>query len=253
MQRLTMAALALLALGTACGDSDDGTSVEITNLDDDATIEGNVVELDLDVSGIDIVSAADDPGDGDTGHFHVFIDRDPVDPGETIPAGEPDVIHTAENPIQVTGLSAGEHRIVVVLGDRDHVRIGDAIAQTSFEVEGPTLDVTGPATAEVGNVIQVEVTVEGVELVAPDEDDSDNDGSAGHLHLFVNKDPTPRGEPIPADDPAIIHTTSRSVAFPADLFTEGTNTIWVMLGYADHTPFEPLVLDRIVIEVGSAG
>lgn len=241
-------AVALLGLGAGCSDSDE-QSLEITNPEDGATLQGNVVEVALEVSGIDIVAAEDDPGEGDSGQFHVFIDRDPVAPGKAIPSGEPDVVQTAANPIRLTGLSVGEHRLAVVLGDKDNKRIGDAAAETTVRLEGPSVDVTGPSTAEVGNVIQVEIAVEGVNLVEAGADESSKEESGGQLHLFVNKEPTAPGKPIPTDDPAIVTTTSRSVAFPADLFKEGKNTIWVMLGQLDNTAFDPPVLDKVEVEV----
>lgn len=244
--KVTAVVTVLAVLGTACDDG--GESVEITAPEDGTSIEGNVVEVALDVSGIEI-AADDDSGDGDTGLFHVFVDRDPVAPGEAIPTGDPAVVQTATNPIQLTGLSVGRHRLVVVLGDKDRKRIGDAVAETAVDVKGPSVDMTGPVTAQAGKVIQVEVALEGVGLVEPADDESDTDDSAGRLHLFVNRDPTPPGEAIPTDDPAIVHTNSQSVAFPADLFKEGKNTIWVVLGDADDTSFDPPVLDKLEVEV----
>lgn len=253
--------LSVLLLVLACGGSStpaevvktnlgaSGPTLNITNPEAGAVVEGNVVELNLEADGIRILAASDDPGGGRTGHYHIFIDKDPAEPGAAIPTGDPDVLHTAADLIQLTGLEVGQRRVAVVLGDLKHMRVGDAEAEISFMVEGPSVIVGGPATARAGAVIQVEATVEGVQLVDPADDESNRDGSSGHLHVFVNRNPTPIGEVIPVDDPAILHTTSQSVAFPADLFEVGTNVIWVMLGYADHTPFDPLVLDMVVVEV----
>lgn len=81
------------------------------------------------------------------------------------------------------------------------------------------------------------------------DDKSNKDGTAGHLHLFVNKDVTAEGTPIPSGDPAIIHTAAASVEIPANLLKTGENVIWVVLGYADHAPFAPPVIDKVVVTI----
>lgn len=262
-RRLKLAAglSALLALAVACEKptvtdtkKEPAASLEITEPPKGADyILGNVVELGFKVSGIEIVAAKDDPGTGGTGHFHVFIDKDPVKEGETIPSGQPDIIHSADNPIKLTGLSVGQHRLVVILGDKEHVRIGDAEATRTMTFEGPSVDASGPATAKAGEAVKVSVVVAGATIVAAKDDKSNKDGTAGHLHVFVNKDPPEvspgGGTPIPSGDPAIIHTTSTSIEIPPELLKVGENTLWVMLGFADHTPFEPPVLDKVVVTV----
>lgn len=254
--KLAAAVAALLTLGAACEKSavtetkeEPGVSLELLEPAKGSSIKGNVVNLVLEVSGIKIVAAKDDPGTGGTGHFHVFIDRNPVLAGETIPSGQPDIVHTAANPVQLTGLSVGEHRLAVVLGDKGHVRLGDVEAGTFVKVGGPSVDGTAPATAKGGEAIKVEVKVEGVQIVTAASDKSNKDGAAGHLHIFVNKDPTAAGTAIPSGDPAIIHTASTSVEIPANLLKVGENILWVVLGYADHTPFDPQVLDKIIVTV----
>lgn len=212
-----------------------------------ASIKGNTVALQLDAAGIAIVKADGDTS-GRTGHFHVFVDRDPVPQGEFIPK-EPGIIHSAANPVLLTGLATGNHRIVVVLGDGAHHRLGAAQAETSVTVTGPSVHAAIPATVAVGQGVTLTVTASGVNLIKGAEDASNKDGSAGHLHVFVNKDPTPPGSPIPTGDPAIIHTAATSIQIPASLLKPGANTIWVVLGYADHTPFAPPVEDQVAFTV----
>lgn len=255
---------ALVLAATACkqgtetktetGQEKPGVSLKVIEPpEDNLLVLGNVVDLGLKVSGIKIVAAKDDLGTGGTGHFHVFIDKDPVKEGEVISSGQPDIIHSADNPIKLTGLSVGQHKFTVVLGDKGHVRIGDIQATRTLKIEGPSLDASGPATAKSGEVVKINVTVQGVAIVPAAEDKSNKDGTAGHLHVFVNKDPPevrPGGlPPIPSGDPAIIHTASTSIDIPPELLKVGENTIWVMLGWADHSPFEPPVLDKIIVTV----
>ncbi|HEX2063905.1 MAG TPA: hypothetical protein VHE80_05745, partial [Acidimicrobiales bacterium] len=86
---------ALLLLAVACGGDDSEnvadttttsretntgdrpSSVTILSPEDGAEVRGNVVSLELDADGVTIVKADGDDS-GRTGHYHVFIDKEPV-------------------------------------------------------------------------------------------------------------------------------------------------------------------------------
>lgn len=120
-----IAAIVLIAPG--CTDKQDGPRVTVTinSPDDGEAITARVVNVFLESSGIEIVPA-DDNESTDRGHYHIFVDREPVDVGELIPTG-PGVIHTADSGAVITGLSDGEHTIWAVLGDGKHQRITRAM------------------------------------------------------------------------------------------------------------------------------
>ncbi len=256
----------LILAGGACKDSTVGggaspsatattaaaasPTLQLSSAPTATVVSGNTAMIALTVTGIRIVKADGDTS-GLTGHFHVFIDKDPVAAGEAIPkvAG---IVHTAENPIHLTGLADGVHKLVIVLGDGAHRRIGDAGVTTSVTVAGPTVHLTAPATATAGQPVRVTATVQGVALVKATEDRSNKDKTTGHLHIFVNKEPTAPGGPIPSGDSAIIHTASATTDIPGTLLKAGDNTIWVEVGYADHTPFDPQILDKVVVTVTPA-
>lgn len=86
---------------------------------------GDPVQIQLKASGVDIVKANGD-GSGNTGHFHLFVDRLAVKPGEVIPK-DPDIIHTAASKVDVPGLAPGVHTIWVVLGDGNHRAFDPAV------------------------------------------------------------------------------------------------------------------------------
>ena len=268
MRRLAIALVLLALVGAACGDDADEDAgpnpAALVRLRAPATgteVEGNVVTLDVSASGVEIVKADGDTS-GRTAHYHVFIDRPPVAPGEAIPVGTAKdeahdgedadhaeealtpVVHTAVAPIVLTGLGIGHHQIYVVLGDGTHHRLGRSVAHTSVHVKGPSVDATAPATAKVGEPIKVAVDVEDVRLVAANGDTS---GATGHLHVFIDRAPTPPGEMIPRE-PDIIHTAETSIEVPA-FTTPGEHTLTVVLGDGNHQPFEPVVMDKLTIQV----
>ena len=204
-------------------------------------VQGNVVTLDLAVRGVSIVPADGDTS-GRTGHLHVFVDRAAPEPGAAIPR-EPGIIHTTDTRVAVNGLSIGSHRFSVVLGDVAHRRMGDAIAEADVTVQGPSVMASAPAVVPNGEPVPVQVTVEGLRLVAADGDRS---GQSGHLHLFVDRPPTPDGQPIPRED-GIIHTTDTTV--PLSGLALGEHTVWVVAGDGLHTPVSPSAMARTTFVV----
>ena len=252
------AAAALLLLAAGCGENDDtpalsgdvttttaaaepGESIAITSPEDGAEVEGNVVKLQVDVGSFKLVKADGDTS-GTTGHLHVFIDREPPAAGAVIPK-EAGIVHSVDNPVVLTGLHVGEHKLTVVYGDGTHARVGDASDSITVNVKGPSIDATAPATAKAGEPVVVDVAVEGVSIVAADGDTS---GTTGHLHVFIDRDPTAEGQAIPKED-GIIHSTETKITLPG--FTAGEHTIWVVMGDGAHVPFKPQVMDKVVVTV----
>src|SRR5438034_9487180 len=164
--RVTVALAALALVAGACSSDGSGKkaaqTLRITSPATGAASRGNVVSLALGVGGISLVKA-DGNTSGRTGHLHVFIDRDPVAPGQVIPK-EAGIVHSADNPVKLTGLSVGRHRLVVVLGDGAHRRIGSVASEPTLVVEGPSVDASSPATVPAGQPVVLTVKVAGVTL-----------------------------------------------------------------------------------------
>ena len=252
----TLLLVAVLALASvACAQQEDepeatGAPDEELSLEfgqyDDSLEDSNVLLLDVNVSGVEIK-----PPDGDTsgesGHFHVFIDREPVEEGELIPR-ERGIVHSAENPIRLWGLEPGEHEFTVVLGDGTHKRIhGDLEDTATSNIEGPSVWGTLESGAiEQGDDVEIELHSEGVEIKAADDERSDE---SGHYHVLIDpKTPPEAGAVIPAPVAnKVIHTTE-SAATVEDL-AKGEHTIWVVLGDGKHYAFDPPVMDKLAVTV----
>ncbi len=201
-----------------------------------AEVKGNVVRLDVSSSGISIV-----PPDGDrsgrSGHYHVFVDRDIVPPGALIPV-EAGIIHTTDDPIVIPGLALGPHRLTVVYGDGAHRRIGLSEAGTSFTVAGPSIDASTPPNSPAGQPVVITTTVTGQGLPAD-----------GHLDVFVDREPTPAGQPAP-EEPGIVHAPGVAPEIAVSDLAPGTHTLWVVASDAAHVPLDPPVMDRVTVVVG---
>jgi hypothetical protein len=208
-------------------------------------IGGNVVSMHATVTGIEIVKADGDTS-GDSGHFHVFIDRDPLAVGETIPK-EAGIVHTADNPIKVYGLSVGEHTLTVVVGDGTHKRFGEDLEESvTVDVKGPSVDGTAPATIKEGDDLTVALKGQGVEIVKADGERS---SKSGHFHVLVDPAQPPQaGEVIPApEENKVIHTTEAAVTLAG--LAKGEHIIWVVLGDGQHYAFDPPVMDKLTVTV----
>jgi hypothetical protein len=250
-----LAALGLVTAGCAGDDAkdvdastttqarSDTPSVEIASPASGTTVKGNTVTLDLKIEGLTIVKADGDTS-GKTGHIHAFIDKVPVATGAAIPK-EAGVVHSADNPLVLTGLTKGEHEITVVLGDGAHNRIGNAQDSIKVTVDGPTLDATAPAVVAAGSPVRIDFKVDGVTIVKADGDTS---GKTGHIHVFVDK-PLPKpGDVIdkPADG-SIVHTADAFVEIPN--LAAGEHTFYVVLGDGNHVVLNPLVADKVTVTV----
>ena len=128
-----LAAGALALLLVACGDS---VSVRIVEPADGAMMEGGSVLVTLEVSGLTIAPAGTmEPG---TGHHHLVVDGVLPVGGLPIPmvAGVHVHMGQAQTEYELTGLDAGEHMVIAVVGDGLHVPLDPWVVDTiRFVVE----------------------------------------------------------------------------------------------------------------------
>ncbi len=242
MARGVVAAFALALVVAGCAQGEDQS---LSIADPPSSVDGNVVSLPATVEGIEIVKADGDTS-GDSGHFHVFIDRDPVDVGEVIPK-EAGIVHSAENPIKLYGLTEGEHTLTVVVGDGTHTRFGENLSEeVTVDVNGPSIDGSAPATIKEGDDLTVGLKSEGVEIVKADGKRS---SETGHFHVIVD----PSTAPAPGDaigspvENKVIHTTEDEVVVSG--LGKGEHTLWVVLGDGQHYAFDPAVMDKLTVTV----
>lgn len=133
-----MAGLTVAGMSAACESSDDEpqdradaprSSISITAPAAGATLPAGSVTVRLSASGVRIVPAGTD--EANSGHHHLFINRDPTPVGEPIPTGE-GIVHlgAAQTEHALTDLAPGEYTITAVLGDHLHRRIADVEPHT---------------------------------------------------------------------------------------------------------------------------
>ena len=130
--RVPFAAACVATLALACGGEQSAEGAQsresgpptaiIVQPADGATLAGPDVSIEMAVQGISLARAGVDSAN--TGHLHLFINRDLTSEGELIPVGD-GVVHfgLAQSEHVFEGLETGEYVVIVVLGDHMHVRI----------------------------------------------------------------------------------------------------------------------------------
>lgn len=117
-------------LAAACGRGEAPVSVRIVEPEDGAVVPGPDVRVVLEAEGVEITDATvDRPG---TAHHHLFVNRDLTPLEDTIPAGVTGILHLGRGQTEfvLTGLAAGEHRVIALLADKDHIPLGPPAADT---------------------------------------------------------------------------------------------------------------------------
>lgn len=81
------------------------------------TVSGSSVTVEARVTGFSVRFVPNDIS-GETGHLHLYIDRDPPPGGGIVPLGDPTIVHSAGTTLTTT-LAPGRHVIWLVAADGD--------------------------------------------------------------------------------------------------------------------------------------
>ncbi|HEX7049304.1 MAG TPA: DUF4399 domain-containing protein [Longimicrobiales bacterium] len=117
---------------------------------------------------------------------------------------------------------------------------GDAMQTARIEVVEPAADaVVGPDVHVTFNAVGVEVEpATGTRMAGH-----------GHIHLFIDHDLTPAGEPIPAGVDGIVHLGTGATDYSITGLAPGEHRLIAVLGYGDHVPMEDVATDTVRIVV----
>jgi len=97
-----------------------------------ATLPSGSIYVKLDAKNVSIspVSA----GKADGAHYHLLLDTDLESWTDPIPPASDHVVHLGQGQKEYTfeGVSSGQHRLIVVLGDNNHVPVAHQHADTTY-------------------------------------------------------------------------------------------------------------------------
>lgn len=111
-----------------------------------------------------------------------------------------------------------------------------------------SVTITQPEDGAVidGTSVTVVLAVEGIEIAPVAENRMDT----AHHHLFLDRDLTPFGEPIPADDPQIVHMGDGSTEHTFEGLAPGPHRVIAVLANPVHIPIDPPAADTVTFTIG---
>ncbi len=123
-------------------------ALQITGPSNGATV-ASPVTISVNVTGVTIKAASE--ADPNSSHLHYFVDKDPagiIGQGQTIPSGDPAIIHSGSTALALPALAPGQHTVWVVLGHLDHSPYNPSVqAQVSFTVGNQATPAAATAAA----------------------------------------------------------------------------------------------------------
>lgn len=205
-------------------------SIRIVSPEDGATIDSSSLEVRVEIRNfiLDPYRVDDGPNREDFGHWHLLLDG----------VYQTFVLGTLGIEATLTNLTPGEHTIKAELAENTHGLLGIADEVTiNIPPQRPSIAILAPEDGlnTFDRDITVEVAVENFDLVDP-EGQPPRPGE-GHWHVRVDG----------IDQGAFISDTSYTIQnLPA-----GQHRITVELQNNNHLPFDPPVLDSVMINIRS--
>lgn len=124
-------------------------------------------------------------------------------------------------------------------------------ARTAMGIAGPmrVMFATPEDGDTVGPDVRIVLETENLELVEPGV----MEPGSGHHHIFVDVDPTPPGEVIPAGVPEVIHHGEPTGEFTIEGLAPGPHRLIAEVGDGQHVALDPPVRDTVFITVVAEG
>ncbi len=141
---------------------------------------------------------------------------------------------------RTAGLLAGAGLLSVILTACGPRPAQEAVEEAPAAV--PAVEILAPAAGDTITLpFTLRLSATGV-TIAPAS--GVREEGIGHHHLLINLDPTPDGEPIPAE-PGYVHLGSGVSEYVLDSLPAGEHRIIAILAWGDHVPMAGSVRDTV--------
>lgn len=90
----------------------------------------NPVTVKMNVNGLKVRPAGEDPNDKNSGHHHLLIDMDSIPEGQPIPSDEKHLHYGKAQTETTVKLPAGEHKLTLQFADGAHRSYGPKMSKT---------------------------------------------------------------------------------------------------------------------------
>ena len=123
------------------------------------------------------------------------------------------------------------------------VAIGAVLLVACRQQPAVSVTITNPSEGDTvpGPAVHIMLGATGIELAPA----SEQRPGIAHHHLFLDVDPTPATDTIPAGVTGIIHRGQAQTDFHWDSVAPGPHRIIAVLGDAWHLPLQPNVADTV--------
>jgi hypothetical protein len=114
----------------------------------------------------------------------------------------------------------------------------------------PTVSILSPTEGEVvtGSDVLVRLAATGVEIVPA----ANHDPGTGHHHIFIDRDPTPMTDTIPAGVSDIRHFGQGQTEFTIEGLAPGEHRFIAVIANWAHVPLDPPAVDTVHFTVAPA-
>lgn len=99
----------------------------------------------------------------------------------------------------------------------------------------------GDGDTVIGPAVTVRLQAHGLAIVPA----GDTTPNSGHHHLFLDRDLTPAGTPIPTEPGYIVHLGTGGDSYTFNSVTPGRHRLIAVVADAVHVPLQPWVVDTV--------
>ena len=116
-------------------------------------------------------------------------------------------------------------------------------AEAAIAAPEPSMEIVTPQNGDTvtGPAVMARLSARDF-VVVPAGDTTPN---SGHFHLFLDRDVSPAGEPIPAEPGQIIHLGTGADSLNFDVIPSGAHRLIGVVGDAAHVPVQPWIVDTV--------
>jgi Domain of unknown function (DUF4399) len=116
------------------------------------------------------------------------------------------------------------------------------------EQPAATVRIETPRDGAVVNAdsVQAVLAASGIEIVPADGEPTPG---RAHHHIFVDRELTPAGQPIPAGEEGVVHLGTGDSVYTLPNLTPGRHRLIAVLALGSHVPVDPWAVDTVYFTV----
>lgn len=212
------------------------------------------VTVSVEVSNFNLVDKLGQPNVSGEGHIHYFMDvNPPITPGKPATTAPGTYVATTDTSHVWNNVVGGKHTFSVELVNNDHTPLSPpVVAEVEVtvlpEIGPPKIVITEPKDSAIMPAGDITVSVQVANFNLVDKLGQAIAPREGHIHYFLDVEaPTIPGKPATTVPGTFVATSETSYTWKS--IGSGAHILSVELVNNDHTPLEPPVVARVMVNV----